>query len=510
MRGPDEKEFAELVAGRSHSLRRTAYLICGDWHQAEDLVQTAFVKLYCAWGKVNRRDDLDAYLRRTLVNVCIDEKRRGWWRREWPTSAPPDVPDTSAVPVDDRDLLVSGAAADSSRPAGGFGPALLGGPGRRGDRPGPRMFDRHGEEPDRARAGGAARGGRRPHRLRHPVLGRHQRDEGVLMKTDHEWARELFERSRQGEEPAWVADHAAVVHTGRRRNRVRAVAASASVLVTAAAVAVVAIGVGAGVGRKPPVPHPGQSVTPGPTKSAEATGPSAVLDYAGFGTFGTVNSGGKNFTLGISSTTARDTMRLLTELDPALSHIAKWTPPLPTDVRLVPDGDAMARNLSSLGATIWWTDSGIPAVTARASGTEVPTGTLILSFADAVNGSQMGTGSCAPHGASADYLLHPTLTPERHWTDTVQWSPCTKATLPDGSTLLSQTKSDGSLDVADVTRKFPGGRGQIELAWANFPFPTPDLGPDPKRVVSPNPVTVDMLVAAMSDSSLASPLASGR
>ena len=108
MRGPDEKEFAELVAGRSHSLRRTAYLICGDWHQAEDLVQTALVKLYCAWGKVNRRDDLDAYLRRTLVNVCIDEKRRGWWRREWPTSAPPDVPDTSAVPVDDRDLLVSG------------------------------------------------------------------------------------------------------------------------------------------------------------------------------------------------------------------------------------------------------------------------------------------------------------------------------------------------------------------------------------------------------------------
>lgn len=328
------------------------------------------------------------------------------------------------------------------------------------------------------------------------------------MKTDQEWAHELFERSRQGEEPVWVADHAAMIRAGRRRNRVRAVAASASVLATAAVVAVVAIGVGAGMGRKVPVPHPGQSVTPGPTKSAEAADPSRVLDYAGFDTFGAVDYGNKNFFLGISSTTARDTMRLLTKLDPALTHIAKWTPPLPTDARLVPDGDPMARDLSGLGATIWWTDSGIPAVTARASGTEVPTGTLILSFNDAINGSQMGTGSCTPHGASADYLLHPTLTPDRHWTDTVQWSACTKGTLPDGSTLLSQTKSDGSLYVADVTRKFPGGRGQMELVWANFPVPTPALGPDPKRVVSPNPVTADMLVAAMSQAGLASPLAS--
>ena len=106
MRGPDEKEFGELVAGRSHALRRTAYLMCGDWHQAEDLVQTTFIKLYCAWGKVNRNDNLDAYLRKTLLHTCIDEKRRGWFRREWPTSAPPDVPDGSAAPSDDRDLLV--------------------------------------------------------------------------------------------------------------------------------------------------------------------------------------------------------------------------------------------------------------------------------------------------------------------------------------------------------------------------------------------------------------------
>ena len=108
MRGPDEKEFGDLVAGRSHALRRTAYLMCGDWHQAEDLVQTTFIKLYTAWHKVNRQDGLDAYLRKTLLNACIDEKRRGWWRREWPTSSPPEVADRPAFPSGDRDLLVRG------------------------------------------------------------------------------------------------------------------------------------------------------------------------------------------------------------------------------------------------------------------------------------------------------------------------------------------------------------------------------------------------------------------
>jgi RNA polymerase sigma-70 factor (sigma-E family) len=108
MRGPDEKEFGELVAGRSHALRRTAYLMCGDWHQAEDLVQMTFIKLYGAWSKVNRQDSLDAYLRKTLLRVCIDEKRRAWWRREWPTEAPPDVADRPAFPYHDRELLVSG------------------------------------------------------------------------------------------------------------------------------------------------------------------------------------------------------------------------------------------------------------------------------------------------------------------------------------------------------------------------------------------------------------------
>src|SRR5436190_11616123 len=47
-----EAEFAALFAGRVRAIRRTAYLLCGDWHHAEDLTQTAFAKLYAAWARL--------------------------------------------------------------------------------------------------------------------------------------------------------------------------------------------------------------------------------------------------------------------------------------------------------------------------------------------------------------------------------------------------------------------------------------------------------------------------
>ena len=41
MTAVSEAEFAEVYLGRARALRRTAYLLCGDWHRAEDLVQAA-------------------------------------------------------------------------------------------------------------------------------------------------------------------------------------------------------------------------------------------------------------------------------------------------------------------------------------------------------------------------------------------------------------------------------------------------------------------------------------
>ena len=86
--------FEEFVAARGPSLGRTAYLLCGDSHRAEDIVQTALAKLYVAWPAFRRADNPEGYLRRTLVNALTDERRR-WWRRHERSMA--DLPDRAAA-----------------------------------------------------------------------------------------------------------------------------------------------------------------------------------------------------------------------------------------------------------------------------------------------------------------------------------------------------------------------------------------------------------------------------
>jgi RNA polymerase sigma-70 factor (sigma-E family) len=85
-RGPRryEDDFVAYYTDRGDSLRTTAYLLCGDWHLAEDLTQTVFTKLYQAWQRIERHDTLDRYARRALLNAFLDERRRPW-RREYAT-----------------------------------------------------------------------------------------------------------------------------------------------------------------------------------------------------------------------------------------------------------------------------------------------------------------------------------------------------------------------------------------------------------------------------------------
>lgn len=77
-----DADFSEYLAARQGSVLRTAYLLAGNRHDAEDLTQTAFAKLYLSWDKVRDRASLDAYLRRILVNEHNSLWRRGWKRRE--------------------------------------------------------------------------------------------------------------------------------------------------------------------------------------------------------------------------------------------------------------------------------------------------------------------------------------------------------------------------------------------------------------------------------------------
>jgi RNA polymerase sigma-70 factor (sigma-E family) len=101
-----EAEFAELVAAKGAALRRTAYLMCGDWHLAEDLVQAAFVKIHLHWRRIRRQESFDAYLRTVLFHAYLDT-RRAKWRRETPAEYLPDVAAPGTAPSDDRDVLVA-------------------------------------------------------------------------------------------------------------------------------------------------------------------------------------------------------------------------------------------------------------------------------------------------------------------------------------------------------------------------------------------------------------------
>ncbi len=65
-------EFATVLTPR---LFRTALLMCGDWHLAEDLVQTTLGKLFVSWRKVERADSPEAYARGTLTKTFLSHKR---------------------------------------------------------------------------------------------------------------------------------------------------------------------------------------------------------------------------------------------------------------------------------------------------------------------------------------------------------------------------------------------------------------------------------------------------
>ncbi len=101
-----EQGFTDYFASRSSALRGTAYLLCGDWYRAEDLVQNAFVKLYRAWHRVAAHDTLDAYTRRILVRTYLDENRRGFFFRERPTAVPAEAIAPPAGSTEDRLVLL--------------------------------------------------------------------------------------------------------------------------------------------------------------------------------------------------------------------------------------------------------------------------------------------------------------------------------------------------------------------------------------------------------------------
>lgn len=126
MRGRDQ-EFAEFFSARFDGARRIAFAMCGSWSDAEEIAQSAFVKVYARWTKI-RIETVDAYLRTVITRVFLDTKRRGRAREqvvaELPeTIAPPDAGPAErlalraalmAVPPGQRAVLVLRFVADLS------------------------------------------------------------------------------------------------------------------------------------------------------------------------------------------------------------------------------------------------------------------------------------------------------------------------------------------------------------------------------------------------------------
>jgi RNA polymerase sigma-70 factor (sigma-E family) len=107
-------DFNRFVADNAGSLLRSAYLITGDLHEAEDLVQEALHKTARRWHKVQRMDYPHAYTRRIVVNLALDgSTKRQRAQAELGRDVPPAGRDETEA-IDTHDEL---AAALKELPA---------------------------------------------------------------------------------------------------------------------------------------------------------------------------------------------------------------------------------------------------------------------------------------------------------------------------------------------------------------------------------------------------------
>lgn len=117
-----EEEFADFATARAPQLYRSAWLLCGDHHLAEDLVQETLANLYARWRKPlgGRIDNPAAYAQTTLTRVFLSNRRRRSSSEqpfaEFPQGHVPEAPDAGERAAD-RVLLreALGELADADR-----------------------------------------------------------------------------------------------------------------------------------------------------------------------------------------------------------------------------------------------------------------------------------------------------------------------------------------------------------------------------------------------------------
>jgi RNA polymerase sigma-70 factor (sigma-E family) len=105
-----DAEFTAFVESAGTRLRRSAYLMCRDWHLAQDLTQHTFAKMYAVWDRIRGDTNLEGYSRRVLMNLVFDrQKRRSG--SEIVLAELPDHPDRSPAGTPELRLALVDALA---------------------------------------------------------------------------------------------------------------------------------------------------------------------------------------------------------------------------------------------------------------------------------------------------------------------------------------------------------------------------------------------------------------
>jgi RNA polymerase sigma-70 factor (sigma-E family) len=105
-----DAQFTAFVTESYSALLRSACLITGDWHSAEDLLQTVLTRLYVRWGRAQGWDSPRGYARRVLVNQYLNSPHLTSRRRRWNHEASHDhdhLPEEPAAGRDGGDAIVA-------------------------------------------------------------------------------------------------------------------------------------------------------------------------------------------------------------------------------------------------------------------------------------------------------------------------------------------------------------------------------------------------------------------
>ncbi|MEU8663838.1 SigE family RNA polymerase sigma factor [Actinoplanes philippinensis] len=109
---PGVDDFDEFVTGRGRALLKFAYVLSGDAHLAEDLVQEVLARLHRRWDRIAAMDHVEAYVRTAIVRQFLSWRRRRAYREavlaEVPEPAPSDAPEHRVVARDQMWTLLRG------------------------------------------------------------------------------------------------------------------------------------------------------------------------------------------------------------------------------------------------------------------------------------------------------------------------------------------------------------------------------------------------------------------